>query len=336
MRFSFDLVSFRPHSAPFGFIRKQGAAKRKTPATPFWSETRRFAGKNTGTLMKNTVVGKRVLALIAGISAALLAVGYGTGRLEAGPSPDVPENQSSTSGDADAADPFNERVIYSSSEYEIKFLGIDPSRSMGEYIDEKYPAMQNYTDVDEESFNKSETADLCDGIYTMRREKLMEEYGADGIAYGTADGRFIFVANMGKRGAYAITFDVGESPTETAGKFRSGLDELIKQLDAVETWSITLSSEEAESIEEAVKEGIKKREEAAKKGSRKRLEGEIVRPLTWEETKRLNRALKEELQRRREGEEGSSPPLLTLFVLLSAAYLLKGAVSFLIREMKEQ
>ncbi|MBQ1336816.1 MAG: hypothetical protein IIY32_00720, partial [Thermoguttaceae bacterium] len=91
-----------------------------------------------------------------------------------------------------------------------------------------------------------------------------------------------------------------------------------------------------ESIEEAVKEGIKKREEAAKKGSRKRLEGEIVRPLTWEETKRLNRALKEELQRRREGEEGSSPPLLTLFVLLSAAYLLKGAVSFLIREMKEQ
>ena len=261
--------------------------------------------------MKNTVVGKRVLALIAGISAALLAVGYGTGRLEAGPSPDVPENLSSTSGDADAADPFNERVIYSSSEYEIKFLGIDPSRSMGEYIDEKYPAMQNYTDVDEESFNKSETADLCDGIYTMRREKLMEEYGADGIAYGTADGRFIFVANMGKRGAYAITFDVGESPTETAGKFRSGLDELIKQLDAVETWSITLSSEEAESIE-------------------------IVRPLTWEETKRLNRALKEELQRRREGDEGSSPPLLTLFVLLSAAYLLKGAVSFLIREMKEQ
>lgn len=104
---------------------------------------------------------------------------------------------------------------------------------MGSYVIENYHVPLNNDESDKDVTFEKETSELCKAAFSKREAEFLE-HGVDNYVQCMTDGKFIFAANMGKKGNFGFSFDVGNDPAAIAEEFSVGLDKLINQLNALD------------------------------------------------------------------------------------------------------
>lgn len=104
---------------------------------------------------------------------------------------------------------------------------------MGSYVIENYHVPLNNDESDKDVTFEKETSELCKAAFSKREAEFLE-HGVDNYVQCMTDGKFIFAANMGKKGNFGFSFDVGNDPAAIDEEFSVGLDKLINQLNALD------------------------------------------------------------------------------------------------------
>lgn len=104
---------------------------------------------------------------------------------------------------------------------------------MGSYVIENYHVPLNNDESDKDVTFERETSELCKAAFSKREAEFLE-HGVDNYVQCMTDGKFIFAANMGKKGNFGFSFDVGNDPAAIDEEFSVGLDKLINQLNALD------------------------------------------------------------------------------------------------------